>query len=55
MNDHRPTVLILANANETATKQENETMLALCPYTDMARLNAPKRIKIKEKDKQINQ
>jgi hypothetical protein len=27
-------VLILANANETATKQENETMLALCPYTD---------------------
>jgi hypothetical protein len=29
MNDHRPTRADTANANETATKQENETMLAL--------------------------
>jgi hypothetical protein len=45
-------VLILANANETATKQENETMLALCPYTDsmaIRKIKTAKRIKNKGK------
>jgi hypothetical protein len=38
-------VLILANANETATKQENETMLALCPYTDSMAIRKIKTVK----------
>jgi hypothetical protein len=38
-------VLILANANETATKQENETMLALCPYTDSMAIRKIKPLK----------
>jgi hypothetical protein len=52
MNDHRPTRADTANANETATKQENETMLALCPYTDsmaIRKIKTAKRIKNKGK------